>query len=224
MWQSGGASGVSAARAGLGVAGDGLVEGWAPPVPAYRAERLPGPPVVAAVAAEQVGHLTRRTGEWRFLTPAVRGALDGAAAGRPRGRAPWRRVVVEGTGEGSGGARDLAFLMRRDGEGRVPGGLGSGHLVIGNGTRTPDGMIERTGRPLGDEALVVVMVGDFSRRPPTVAQLQALTELADYARAKTGVIPVVLGDLARAPVAASVLEAAFPVGAGGHPVVETARN
>jgi len=222
VWQSGGGGGVLAARAGLGVTGDGLVAVWTPPVPAYRAEPLPVRPVVEPLEAEQIGHLTRRVGEWRYLTASVRGVMDETVAGRPRGRAPWRRVVVEGTGEVAGGAKDLAFAGRRDAG--AAGSLGAGHFVIGNGTRTADGAIERTGRPLGDEALVVVMVGDFSRRPPTVAQLEALTELADYARAKTGVIPVVLGELSRAPVASSVLEAAFNAGLGGHPVADTVRN
>ena len=224
VWQGGGGFGATAAQAGLGVTTDGLTAAWSPPVPAYRAEPLPVSRAFEPPAAAQVDRLSKRAGTWEFLTPRMRAALDEAAAGKPGGRAPWRRVVVEGTGEEAGGAKDLAFVLRRDGPAGAASGLRAAHFVIGNGTRTPDGAIERTPRGLTDDAVVVALVGDFSRRPPTQAQLQALTELADYARAKTGVIPVVLGEASRAPVASSVLDAAFNAALTGHPVAEAARN
>jgi hypothetical protein len=224
VWQGGGGFGVPAAQAGLGVTADGLTAVWTPPVPAYRTEPLPVPRAVEPQAEAQVDQLSKRAEAWEFLTPPLRAAMDEAVAGQPAGRAPWRRVVVEGTGEEAGGARDLAFLLRRDGDVAATSGLRSAHFIIGNGTRTPDGAIERTARALTEDAMVVALVGDFSRRPPTGAQLQALTELADYARAKTGVIPVVLGEASRAPVASSVLDAAFNAALTGHPVAEAARN
>jgi hypothetical protein len=224
IWQGGGRLGAPAAQAGLGVTTDGLTTAWTPPVPAYRAEPLPVRRVVEPQAAVQVAQLSVRAGGWEFLTAPLRAALDAAVSVKPGGRAPWRRVVVDGTGETAGGARDLAFAVRRGGEGGAESGLRAAHFVIGNGTRTPDGAIERTGRALSGDAVVVVLVGDFSRQQPTAAQLQALTELADYARAKTGLIPVVLGEASRAPVAASVLEAAFNTALAGHPVADATRN
>jgi hypothetical protein len=215
---------VSAAQAGLGVTTDGLTAAWTPPVPAYRAEPLPVRRAVEPQEAVQVAQLSKRAKAWEFLTAPLRASLDEAASVKPGGRAPWRRVVVEGTGETSGGARDLAFVGRRGGDAGVESGLRAAHFVIGNGTRTGDGAIERTARALAGDAVVVALVGDFSRQQPTAAQLQALTELADYARAKTGVIPVVLGGASRAPVAASVLEAAFNAALAGHPVAGAPRN
>jgi hypothetical protein len=97
--------------------------------------------------------------------------------------------------------------------------------VIGNGTRSGDGAIERTGRPLtGDEEVVVALVGDFSRSEPTAAQLRALTEVVDYARAKTGMIPVQIGEAARAPMAASVLDRAFNAALAAHPTGDEPRS
>jgi|GEM_PF-2442755 len=197
------------AQAALGASGGGLSTAWTPPVPAYRPVVLSAPRLAAADAAGQHRLLVTRGEEWRSLTPVLRAGLDHAAALHgPRAR--WCRLVVEGTGEHEGGGTDLAFASRRGPAAKAERGrFLAAHFVIGNGTRSGDGGIERTGRPLEGEDLVIALIGDFSRRGPTPAQLQALTELVDYARAKTGVIPVVLGDAARAPVSAAVLNEAY---------------
>jgi hypothetical protein len=215
--QGDGGLGAPAARAALGATADGLSTEWTPPVPSYRPEPLPVRPPVSPQAAAQVEQLLQRGGEWVALSSELRSVLDQAAvvAG---GRAPWRRVVVEGTGERTGGALDLAFAARRRVQpGAADGGFREAHFVIGNGTRSPDGRLERTRRSLDGGAVVVAMVGDFSLHEPTPAQLRALTELVDYARAKTGIIPVELGDASRAPMAAGVLQAAFNGGLPGDP-------
>jgi len=77
---------------------------------------------------------------------------------------------------------------------------------------------------LAGEEVVVALVGDFSRSEPTAAQLRALTEVVDYARAKTGMIPVQIGDAARAPMAASVLDRAFNAALAAHPADDEPRS
>jgi hypothetical protein len=214
--------GVPTARAGLGAATDGLTAGWTPPVPSYRPAPLPVARVDVPDQSAQVSRLSERGAEWVFLTPDSREAMDGAVE-LPARRARWRRVVVEGVGERAGGARDLAFASRRAGE-PTGGGFWLAHFLIGNGTRSGDGEIERTGRPLAGEEVVVALVGDFSRSEPTAAQLRALTEVVDYARAKTGMIPVQIGEAARAPMAASVLDRAFNAALAAHPAGDEPRS
>jgi len=204
------------ARAALGGGVEGLSTAWAPPVPSYRPVAWPALRAAAPDPIAQQKLLSTRGAEWEWLSLPLRLALDEAAT-LPGGRAPWVRVVVEGTGDHEGGGRDLVFArQRRPVAEPVSSNFLAAHFVIGNGTRSKDGGIERTERPLRDASEVVVsLVGDFSLGEPTPAQLRALTELVDYARAKTGMIPVVLGDSSRAPVAASVLEAAYlpvPIG------------
>lgn len=219
-----GARAAQAALGPVGVAADGLSTAWVPPVPSYRPQPLPAVRPSAPLGTEQIERLSRRTGEWGALGAPLRAEMDRAVV-RPGGRAPWRRVVVEGTGESMGGARDLAFASMRGGEAvDGAGGFRAAHFIIGNGTRSPDGSLERTARPLDGEVVVVAMVGDFSLQEPTVAQLRALTELVDYARAKTGVIPVEVGDAARAPVAGAVLQAAFNAGLAAHPADDPPRS
>lgn len=205
VWQAdGGGLTVPSAQASLGMGADALTSTREPPVPAYQPTLLPPPPVPAVETTMQLARLRERSARWEFLDDQSRRDLDAAAARSPGRRAGWSQVVVEGTGEPSGSAKDVTFSSQRHaGREWLP------HFVIGNGTRSGDGVIESTGRPLDGDRLVVSMVGDFSRSAPTAAQLRSVTELVDYARAKTGMIPVRVGDASRAPVTASVLDAAY---------------
>jgi hypothetical protein len=195
---------------------DGLAADWTAPLPVYRPMPLAGEPLFQLDENQLIAGLTERGGEWRHLSQKMRHAMDQTVAA-PARRAPWRRLVVEGTGEDMGSAGDLAVVDRRGGASKEVTGFRAAHFVIGNGTRSGDGAIERTERPLGDESLVVALVGDFSRQAPTRLQLRALTECIDYARSKTGLIPVVPGCVDRAPVAAAVLDRALNASLAGHP-------
>ncbi|MFN0128163.1 MAG: hypothetical protein ACKV19_15915 [Verrucomicrobiales bacterium] len=201
-----GAGSHGVGRAGLGLAGDGMASTANPPLPSLQA-------VVVELAGRRIGssvealsHLSERRSRWEHLTNDVRLAMDAVAA-RGAGRAGWQRVEVVGTGERAGGAQDWEWARSR-----WSSEVASAHLVIGNGTRSPDGGVERTSVSLDSESLVVAVVGDFARHDPTPDQLRALTEVVDYARAKTGVIRVTPGKVNEAPVSAAILDAAYNAG------------
>lgn len=193
-------------RAGLGLAGDGMASTGNPPLPSLEAGvlELPGRKELPGPVA--LGHLAERGSRWEHMGDEVRMAMDAAAA-RGGGRAGWQRVEVVGTGQRTGSALDSEWARsRRAGE------VARAHLIIGNGSRSSDGGVERTSVPLDSEKLIVALVGDFARHDPTPAQLRALTEVVDYARAKTGVIPVSLGQADEAPASAAILDAAYNAG------------
>lgn len=224
VFQGDGGLAAPTARAALGAPADELSTAWTPPVPSYRPQPLPTRRPTTAQPSMQVDQLCQREVKWVSLSAPLRQGLDQAAV-LPGALAPWRRLVVEGTGESTGGALDLAFSTRhRPVNGAADAGYREAHFIVGNGTRSLDGSLERTSRPLIGEEVVVALVGDFSLHDPTPAQLRALTEVVDYARAKTGVIPVELGDASRAPVTAAVLQAAFNGGLAGHPAEDEPRN
>jgi len=188
---------------GLGVEVTGLEPSWIPQPVAGRAER-----VAAGETAWMVPVMVDRGGRWQFLSAEMR-TLMSEAVEKDSGRAGWRQVVVDGSGEAVGGARDWKYWKAREGR---PWRVDDAHLMIGNGTRSADGAIEWTGRPLAGDSLMVVLGGDGSWQPPTVAQLRALTEVVDYARSKTGMIRAVAGPTAQAPLASDVLESAYNQG------------
>jgi hypothetical protein len=111
---SGGAAGGGAAQAGLGAAADGLAADWTAPVPVYRPMPLAGEPLFQPDENQLIAGLTERGGAWRHLSSNLRFAMDEAVAA-PARRAPWRRLVIEGTGEEMGSAGDLAVAGRRGG-------------------------------------------------------------------------------------------------------------
>jgi hypothetical protein len=78
-----------------------------------------------------VGHYN---GRWRYLTPAVRRAIDDAHVARNR----WKYIVVHNSGTRQGNARIFDYYHRH--VRRMPNGLAY-HFVIGNGTSTGDGQI-----------------------------------------------------------------------------------
>lgn len=213
------------AQASLGTVSEGLSTAWTPPVPAYRPSALQAPPPPVLDAAAQIKQLSSRGGSWYSLTAPVRLSLDQAARAAG-GRPPWRRLVIEGTGEHEGSAMDLEFaLASRPGAAlsRASSDFYSAHFVIGNGTRSGDGTIERTARPMDSETLVIALVGDFAHHEPTAAQMRALTEWVDYARAKIGIIPAVVGDASRAPLAGNVLNGAYNSTRSDRPVEDPPR-
>ena len=212
------------AQASLGTVSEGLSTAWTPPVPAYRPSALQAPPPPVLDAAAQIKQLSSRGGSWYSLTAPVRLSLDQAARA-VGGRPPWRQLVIEGTGEHEGSAIDLQFALAARPAATPPASSDfyDAHFVIGNGTRSGDGTIERTARAMDSHALVIALVGDFAHREPTAAQLRALTELVDYARAKIGIIPAVEGDASRAPLAGQVLKAAYNSTLSDRPVEDPPR-
>ena len=129
---------------------------------------------------------------WKFLTRAVRQAIDSA----PVRRARWRYIVVHNSGTKQGNAR--AFDLYHTNVRKMPNGLAY-HFVIGNGTASGDGEIEIGPRwekqlngghvhsdYLNNIALGICLVGDFNQQSPTEKQLASLEELIRYLQLRVG--------------------------------------
>jgi hypothetical protein len=133
-------------------------------------------------------------GRWRYLTPAVRRAIDDARVARNR----WKYIVVHNSGTRQGNARIFDYYHRH--VRRMPNGLAY-HFVIGNGTSSGDGQIEIGNRwvvqlagghvhsdYLNYISIGICLVGDFNRDLPTRAQYEALDEMIRYLRQRVGKI------------------------------------
>jgi len=72
---------------------------------------------------------------WKYLTPAVRKAIDDARVARNR----WKYVIVHNSGTRQGNARIFDYYHRY--VRRMPNGLAY-HFVIGNGTSSGNGQVE----------------------------------------------------------------------------------
>lgn len=132
--------------------------------------------------------------QYRFLTKAIRDAIDRAPVARRR----WRFIVVHNSGTRQGNARIFDYYHRY--VRKMPNGLAY-HFVIGNGTSSGNGQIEIGNRwtkqlqgghvhsdYLNNIALGICLVGDFNRDLPTKEQLEALDELIRYLRIRVGKI------------------------------------
>ncbi len=135
------------------------------------------------------GGFTKR---WRYLTPTVRKAIDGAKVKRGR----WKYIIIHNSGTRQGNARIFDLYHRR--VRKMQNGLAY-HFVIGNGSSSGNGEIEIGQRwikqingghvasnYLNDIAIGICLVGDLNRDQPTQAQLAALDELCTYLRARVG--------------------------------------
>ena len=131
---------------------------------------------------------------YRYLTPAVRKAIDQAKVQRGR----WKYIVVHNSGTRQGNARIFDVYHRR--VRKMQNGLAY-HFVIGNGSSSGNGEIEIGNRwtqqingghcasdYLNNIALGICLVGDFNRDKPTKEQFDALDELITYLRARVGKI------------------------------------
>lgn len=129
---------------------------------------------------------------WRYLTPAVRKAIDNAPVRKGR----WKYIIVHNSGTRQGNARIFDNYHRR--VRKMENGLAY-HFVIGNGNASGDGQIEIGPRwtkqingghvasdYLNNIALGICLVGDLNRDAPTKAQLEALDELIVYLRGRVG--------------------------------------
>ena len=129
---------------------------------------------------------------WRYLTAAIRRAIDDARVARGR----WKYIVVHNSGTRQGSARIFDYYHRH--VRRMPNGLAY-HFVIGNGSSSDNGQIEIGNRwtrqlPGGHVhsdylnyiGLGICLVGDFNRDLPTQAQYEALDELIRYLRLRVG--------------------------------------
>lgn len=133
-----------------------------------------------------------RGGRWRFLTPAVRQAIDRTKVARNR----WKYIIVHNSGTRQGNARIFDYYHYH--VRKMPNGLAY-HFVIGNGTSSGNGQIE-----IGDRwmqqlngghvhsdylnyiSIGICLVGDFNRDAPTKNQYLALDELTRYLRQRVG--------------------------------------
>lgn len=131
---------------------------------------------------------------WRYLSPAVRRAIDKAPVKKGR----WKYIIVHNSGTRQGNARIFDVYHRRTR--KMQNGLAY-HFVIGNGSSSGDGEIEIGSRwtkqingghvasdYLNNIAIGVCFVGDYNRDRPTKAQLAALDELIQYLRGRVGKI------------------------------------
>ncbi len=131
-------------------------------------------------------------GNYKYLTPSVRRAIDSAPVTKGR----WRYIVVHNSGTRQGSAKAFEHYHRfvRG----MPNGMAY-QFVIGNGTSTGNGSIEIGNRwhrqiqgghvhsdYLNNIALGICLVGDFNNDKPTNAQLEALEELIKYLRRRVG--------------------------------------
>jgi len=131
---------------------------------------------------------------YRYLTPAIRKAIDGAKVQRGR----WKYIVVHNSGTRQGNARIFDNYHRN--VRKMQNGLAY-HFVIGNGNSSGNGQIEIGNRwtrqingghvasdYLNDISLGICLVGDLNRDLPTKDQLGALDELCSYLRDRVGKI------------------------------------
>lgn len=129
---------------------------------------------------------------YRYLTPAIRHAIDRAHVRRGR----WKYIVVHNSGSRVGNAHIFDVYHRR--VRHMVNGLAY-HFVIGNGHGSGNGQIEVGHRwvaqlngghvasdYLNDIALGICLVGDYNHSVPTKAQLIALNELITYLRYRVG--------------------------------------
>lgn len=131
---------------------------------------------------------------YRYLTPAVRKAIDQAKVQRGR----WKYIIIHNSGTRQGNARIFDVYHRR--VRKMQNGLAY-HFVIGNGNSSGNGEIEIGSRwtrqingghvasdYLNNIALGICLVGDLNRDKPTKEQLAALDELIAYLRSRVGKI------------------------------------
>ncbi len=128
----------------------------------------------------------------RYLTPAVRRAIDRA----PVKRARWKYIIIHNSGTRQGNARIFDIYHRR--VRHMQNGLAY-HFVIGNGRSSGNGQIEIGHRwqrqingghvasdYLNNIAIGICLVGDYNRDTPTPQQLTALEELISYLQRRVG--------------------------------------
>lgn len=178
----------------------------AAPTPAPREKSAPADKMDAPISIEKSG-LEEDQGfepppksiggwfkRWRYLSPSVRKAIDGAPVKKGR----WKYIIVHNSGTRQGNARVFDVYHRR--VRKMQNGLAY-HFVIGNGNGAGDGEIEIGNRwtrqingghvasdYLNNIAIGICLVGDYNRDTPTKAQMAALDELITYLRGRVGKI------------------------------------
>lgn len=133
-----------------------------------------------------------RGARFRYLTPAVRRAIDRASVKRGR----WKYIIVHNSGTRQGNARIFDIYHRRIRH--MQNGLAY-HFVIGNGRSSGNGQIEVGHRwqrqingghvasdYLNNIAIGICLVGDYNRDVPTPQQLVSLEELISYLQRRVG--------------------------------------
>jgi hypothetical protein len=162
------------------------------PAPQVIIEKTDEQGLVPPAPAQSTGWFSKPA--YKYLTSAVRAAIDRANVARGR----WRYIVVHNSGTRQGNARAFDYYHRR--VRRMQNGLAY-HFVIGNGTSSGNGEIEIGNRwvrqingghvhsdYLNNIALGICLVGDFNRDVPTKQELESLEELIRYLRNRVGKI------------------------------------
>jgi hypothetical protein len=134
----------------------------------------------------------RSSGNYKYLTPAIRQAIDRAPVASGR----WKYIVVHNSGTRQGNAKAFDFYHTK--VRKMSNGLAY-HFVIGNGTSSGNGAVEIGSRwtrqisgghvhsdYLNSIAIGICLVGDFNQEKPRAEQLEALDELVRYLRERVG--------------------------------------
>lgn len=102
----------------------------------------------------------------------------------------WSTVVIHHSATDKGSAATFDKFHRSKGWDEL-----GYHFVIGNGSETPDGLIEVGARwhkqkhgahcktpdqYFNEHGIGICLVGDFTKRPPTARQMQSLSRLVNY--------------------------------------------
>lgn len=148
----------------------------APPV-TLRAALPPPPPAAPTQAVSASGQANPSSGVPRGWAPPVKAR-------------PWRWIVIHHSATDHGGAKAFDKMHRDKGWDEL-----GYHFVIGNGTDTPDGMVEVGSRwpkqkygahcktpdnRYNEYGIGICLVGNFDNTRPTPAQMKALARLTAY--------------------------------------------
>ncbi len=134
----------------------------------------------------------RSSGNYKYLSPALREAIDRAPVASGR----WKYIVIHNSGTRQGNAKAFDFYHTR--VRKMANGLAY-HFVIGNGSSSGNGQIEIGSRwtrqisgghvhsdYLNSIAIGICLVGDFNQERPRQEQLDAMDELVRYLRERVG--------------------------------------
>ena len=154
--------------------------------PTVRTPPLQKPPPPAANSQNNKASQTRRSGSWY-----------------PKGRelsSRWKTIVIHHSATRRGGAE----LFGRDHIKRNGWDELGYHFVIGNGTSTPDGMVEvgprwnkqkhgahckTANNYYNEHGIGICLVGDFTKSRPTPRQLNSLRRLVQFLVHACGIAP-----------------------------------
>ena len=150
----------------------------------------PAPAAPSVVVAAPQHDFSRLADHWLHLDRPAREAIDRLTSDDSADG--WASLSVDLTGFMAG---DVTTLGRHEKNALPDASIEACHFLIGNGNGAADGAIQPTihwnqARLFSDRAIRIRLIGDPTHAPPTRRQWQALDELVDYLRARTGHLPL----------------------------------